>query len=179
MDTAAVKQLLKDLILDQDNKATLLSGLSKQGRERGIATITTSSLTPPNGYLYIVITIPSSNEKSDPKAGVKTARHPIRMAEYAVEIIIADEALMSITEDEHYERMQTDFDNFVDRLVALIKDQTWIGTSPKLQLKRRPSDGDREIKKDELSSTVPDTESNEWAGLYAILRFTLEDKCVS
>lgn len=179
MDTAAVKQQIKDLILDQDNKATLLLGLSKQGRERGIATITTSSLTPPDGYFYIAIAIPSSNEKSDPKAGVKTARHPIRMAEYSIEVIVADEALMSITEEEHYERMQTDFDNFVDRLIALIKDQTWIGTNPKLQLKRRPGDGDREIKKDEFSGTVLDTENNEWAGLYAILRFVLEGKCVS
>lgn len=177
MDTVAVKQSIKDLI--RDNQATLLSGLDKQGRERIIQTVSTSSLTPPDGYYFIAILVPDSLEKSNPNRGVRTTRHPTSMAEYDINIIVADEAIMRIGEEHHYEGMQEDFDEFIDRLVALIRDQNWIGSSPKLQLKRQPGEGDRQIGRTELSGTVLDTEKNEWAGLYAILRFTLEDKCVT
>ncbi len=75
---------------------------------------------------------------------------------------------------------QEEFDEFGDRVVDLIEEQTWIDPSSlKLKLKRQPGDGDRAIKKVDSSGTSIDTEEQAWATLYSQINFTLVQECVN
>lgn len=175
METGTVKTIVKDLIVD--NSATLLSGLTKQGQARIIHRITTSNLTPLDGFYYLAIRVTKVREQSHIKRAT-TTRNPTRMAEYDLEIDVVDEALVQDTDDSAYEGLHNDFDTFTDRIVSLLKTQTWIGTDPKLKLKRQPGAGDRLIDKIDFTGTALDTEGNTWASLFATLKFTLVDECV-
>lgn len=174
----ALKEALKSLILI--NKATLVTALTHQGESRAIEQVTTSNLTPPNGYYYILISVTRSTGQSNPK--VVNRQRPSREAQYNVQIEIADEALVQSDDNtadaEMYETMHEDFDLFADRIAALIENQNFIGSSPiRFKLLRLNGEGDRAIARDDLSGTWEDSEGNGWATLYSMLTFTMIDEC--
>lgn len=168
---------LKALIVA--NESTLMTGITFQGAAKTIHQITTTNLTPPTGYPYILIYSPTNRERSNLEGGSSpTVNHPRRKATYPIVIEITDQAVVSSDDDEAYETAHSNFRLFIDRLCKLIKDQTWIGTNPRAKLVRGDGDDDRVISKQNLSGTWQDTESNWWATLHTQLDFELIDECV-
>lgn len=175
MNEVAVKTALRDLIVD--NQALLLNGIIHQGVQREIAQIALSNLTPPQGYYYILIYITEARESSQVPVA-QNVRQPRSQTIYPVQIEITDQAQIQTGETEAYEVMHNDFDLFGDRLVKLIRTQTWIGNGPKFELQRVSSgDTDRSIVKRNLSGTFVDTEGTDMALLHATLNFNLIQKC--
>lgn len=174
MNEAAVVLSLKDLI--EQNSDILVQGLIHQGVNREIRQVTTSNLTPINSYYFILIYATDPSEKTNPTIS-RTTRAGTRTTRYPILIEIADEAIVQVGDEEAYETMHNDFRTFCDRLVDLIEQQNFIGTEPKAKLERNPAN-DRAVEKRNLSGTWEDTESNNWASLYAQLSFTLIDECI-
>lgn len=174
MNEAAVVLSLKDLI--EQNRDTLTQGLVHQGVNREIRQITTSNLTPISSYYFILIYATDPGEKTNPTSA-RTTQSGRRMTRYPILIELADEAIYQVGDDEAYETMHNDFRTFCDRLVDLIEKQNFIGTEPKAKLERNLNN-DRAIEKRNLSGTWEDTESNNWASLYAQLSFALVDECI-
>ena len=172
-----VLDALKTLI--SDNESTLLTGITFQGGQKTIHQITTSNLTPPSGYPYILIYCTEVLEESNLSTGASpTVRHPKRRAPYQIRIEITDQAIVRSDDNQAYEQSHKDFRLFIDRIVNLIRTQTWIGTSPKTQLNRSAGVDDRVIRKQNLSGTWQDVEKNWWATLHSVLSFELIDGCV-
>lgn len=176
MNEALVKTDLRTLIVD--NEATLTSNLTHQGTARVIKHVTRSNLTPIKGYYFILITVLDARERSRPTSS-KTVQNPTREATYRVQLEVADQAIVQSGDTEAYEQMHQDFATFVDRIIKLLRDQTWIGSAPKRKLVRNAPEDDREIIKRNLSGTWKDTEDTEYAGLYSQIVFSLVEECIN
>jgi hypothetical protein len=166
---------LKTLV--DNNKTTLMTGITYQGAAKTIHQITTTNLAPPSGYPYILIYCSGVKEQSN-LTEAPTVRHPRRKANYRIRIEVTDQAILVTGDDEAYEQSHRDYRLFIDRLVYLLRTQTWIGTLPKTQLTRAAGDNDRAIDVQNLSGTWQDTEMNWWAILHSQLSFELIDECV-
>lgn len=176
MNESAVKTALRDLI--SSNEAVLTLGLVHQGKQRSFAQVTRSNLTPPAGYYYIIIMIPSSVERSSARSRTQV-RNPVREAVYQVQVEIYDEANMDQDfDDEVYEHMHLDFDTLTDRVIKLVRDQEWISASERLKLVRSPDNTDRTITKQSVSGTWGDTETAEVAMLGCRITFALVGECL-
>lgn len=116
MNITAVKQAVKEAIVTAE--ATIISGLTHQGMSRSFAHVTTTALTPPQGYYYIVVDSSGSESRSK-VAG--NASMPARVNLYSMNISIADYAVGQTGEDELYEKMAGDFATVVSRLVGLFE----------------------------------------------------------
>lgn len=173
MNEARVVASLKQLI--SDNADNLCFGLVHQEQARRFMQITTSNLTPPIGYYYLLIYVTDVAEKTQPSAIKNTARGS-RMTRYGIQMELADEAMVQAGDDEAYETMHNDFRVLSDRLAELIESNVRIGTNPTLVLER-DSLNDRVVTKTNLSGTWTDTEGNGWASLYCQFTFGLVDGC--
>jgi len=180
-NTAGLKLALKDLI--QNNNNELVEGLVHQGVNREIAQITTSTLSPPIGYYFIMIDVSLDREQSRP-VSARTTAHPSREVIYTAQVWIGDVAQVELDDEQQsvYETMHLDFDRFVDRVAYLIEQQTWIGTTPKVKLARARgsgagADGDREVQRENLSATWENNEGDNVASLLSRLTFRLVDEC--
>ncbi len=171
MSNYYVKDTLRTLILGDESN--LVSGLTIFGNARSIHRVTTTRLTPADGYFCIYITTPSSSGFSNPNR-VSNTRQPTRASNYDVQILVLDEARVQGIDTNAYDAITQAFDTFVDRIEVLIEGQTWIGSDPKLQLARADGDQDRRIDRVDLSGTWLDAEGTDWASLISRLSFTLE-----
>lgn len=176
MNEAYTKDSLRDLLLANEN--TLVSGLTHQGQQRAIRQVALSNLTPPGGYYYILVYLTDAREFSRPQGSIM--QNPTAVAEYDVQLELSDEAILQQADihTEAYETMAMDFDKFSNRIVKLLREQSWIGDEPKLKLKRGSGEADRRIEKSNLSGNYTDTEEREVALLYCQIRFTLIEECV-
>lgn len=174
MDAVSVKADLRELI--RSNEDALIQGMVHQGQQRFIKQVALSNLTPPSGYYYILVYVTDQREFT--RGQTSTVQKPTPQAEYEVQLEVSDEALVQIGDLEAYETMHLDFDRFTDRLVDLIREQSWFGSDPKRKLKRAAGEQDRRVEKSNLSGTFVDTENNSTATLYCQIRFTLVEECV-
>jgi hypothetical protein len=176
MNVTAAKAAIKSLL--DLNSSTLVTSLTQQGQARVIKHLTTTVLTPAKQYFFVAIHHEETAERSK-NAGVANASMPPRAAEYNIVIHVEDYAISVAGEDELFETAQANFDKFVDRVVKLIKEQAWIGTSPRYRLPRdaAPEADRRVLRSDSLQAWYDDAEQYH-AMLTSQIRFTLIDECV-
>lgn len=170
MNESAVRLALKKII--SNSEAQLVSGLTNQGNPRRINQITTSSLTPPNGYYFISI-ITSENFTTNASGYRNTLLGPSE-ASYGVVIEIADYAMFTYGEDEAYEQMDSDFQIFTDRIVSKLRESFKI-IDPDTN-KEYFLDQERRVIKTNLSEIWEDA-AQYHAMLNATITFRLNDKC--
>lgn len=179
MNETAILDALKSLI--DDNKSTLVTGMTHQGQARAIEHITTSVLTPPVAYYYIALEINEVAESS--KFGVfATAERPPRSAVYNCEVNVADYLVGVAGEAELYETMHNSFRLLVDRIAKLIEEQKWIPSisdSPKVRLVRSGTAGnDRAIQKVNTNQGWFDQAESYHALAFCQLRFLVADETI-
>lgn len=176
MNVATAKATLKTLI--NTNGSTLVTGLTAQGEARAIKHLTTTVLTPAREYFFVAI----HHEESAEHTRVHTANISVptaRAVEYNMLIHVEDYALAVTGDDELFETAQSNFDKFVDRIVKLIKDQTWIGTDPRYKLIGSiDATGDRRVLRSDSLQAWYDEAEQYHAMLTSQIRFTLIDECV-
>lgn len=176
MDNGYVKTSLRDFIMD--NHSLLMRDFKHQSTQRKIAHIALTNLEPPRGYYYILIYVPDSSDYTLTEG--KTVQKPRPMARYDVQMEISDEALVQTMDARTgaYETMAMDFDKFIGRLCALIRGVNFVDGDNILRLKRGTGENDRRIDRNDLSGNYRNTENEEVALLYTMLRFSLEEQCV-
>ncbi len=179
MNTDAVKTGIKTLI--NTNKATLLTGLTSQGKAREIVHLTKAISTPPTGYYFVGIHVLEATGRSRSGVIANTSQPP-RSAEYECIIHVEDYAIPVAGEEELYETIQEQFDDFVDRIADLIEDQAWIpdaSTSPRYRLPReKDAKTDRRILRSNAQQGWFDEAEQFHSMFTAQLRFTLLEQCV-
>lgn len=177
LNEKAVVDSLKSLLID--NEADILAGLTYQGQQAYFHAVVTTNLAPPSGYPWLLVYCNSATEKSRPTGG-RNMRNPSSIGEYAIQIEYTDQAQVTYGEEFPYQEMHDTHRIATDRMVNLIEEQTWIGTAPKLKLKRDIGMAeDRIINKENLSGQWFDTENNLWATLHTQLTFILVDECAN
>lgn len=156
------------------NEATFVSGISHQGQPREIAQVSDTPLTPAARYYYMLVNIVNSRSSSRVPIA-KNTRRPTSTFEYDLQVEISDTALVEQDDLtlEAYMTAHRDFRTFGDRIVNTLREQDFIGTSPRFVLKRTTGGADRRVEKRDLSGVFEDTEHNDVAILYAHIDFTL------
>lgn len=171
MNEGAVRRTLKTLL--NNNKTTLVSGLTAQGQPRLFNQITTSTLTPPRFYYFASISVERVETELRP-GFEKTASTGPSQAIYDIAIELSDYAISSSGEDQLYEKMDSDFQLFGDRVVSLLRSSYWMEdstTNLKFRLFERKT-----VSKSNLSSIWTDAESYH-ALLYCRITFQLIEEC--
>jgi hypothetical protein len=170
MNELAVRRTVKDLILN--NESTLVQGLIFQGQSRYINQVTYSVITPPNGYFFITVSVTRATTSTRTGFG-RTTSVPPSEVEYSVVVDISDYAVATFGEDAMYEAMDSEFQLFTDRLVALFRSSYWMTDSTGLKFRL---DSERSVLKSNLSETWVEA-SNYHALLYTRISFTLLEEC--
>lgn len=111
------KNAIKSLIVA--NKASLMSGLDRQGKERVIYHVTTSRGTPPRSYYYI--SVHARPIRRQVKLAVANDELDFLKTVYAIEVTVIDYLLPETGEDQPYESDTEDADTLIDRLVDLFE----------------------------------------------------------
>lgn len=170
MNELAVRSTIKNLIVV--NSPLLVTGLSFQGQPRSVHQVTYSSLTPPTGYYYINITV--SNVRTNNRRGFgRTAAMSPSEAEYTVNIDISDYAVAIPGEDQLFERMDSEFQLFTDRLVAILRETYRITHSSGLSFRL---DDERNVTKNNISTSWEEA-AQYHALLYSRITLTLIEEC--
>lgn len=171
MNELIVRNTLKSFI---DNiKDDLVLDITFQGEQKVIYQITRSSLTPPQGYVFISISVENARTKIRNGFG-KTTSVPPSQAEYDVVIDIADYAVGDYTEDQLYEKMDSDFQIITDRLIAKLREGYWFTSEDGGS--RFRLDNDRTINKNNISTSW-DEAAQYHAMLYCRITFQLLEEC--
>ena len=171
MNENAARLALKSLIVD--NADMLVDGFSKQGASREIHQVTTSSLTPPTGYFFVSIIV--TNSVAEVREGFgRTTAVPPSQATYSIAIDIADYALGDPSEDQLFEKLDSEFQIFTDRIVSLIRETRFL-THDDTGLKFRLTDS-RSVTKNNVSANWE--EAAQYAALLGCrITFTLLEEC--
>lgn len=171
MDEVLVRVALKALI--ESNQASLVAGLTSQGQSRSIHQITYSSLTPPTQYYFVSIWTDNVVQRTRQGFG-RTVALPPSEVDYHIVIEIADYAVASPgNEDEVFEKMDSDFQRFGDRLVNLLRSTATIIYDDTTYKLRDP----REVTK-ENQSDIAVNASNFHSMVYSRITFTLTQECI-
>jgi hypothetical protein len=171
MNESAVRRALKTLILE--NEDILVSGLTFQGNPRNIHQVTTSSITPPTGYYFVSISTTTDNALNRRNFG-RTVSVPPSEARYDVLIELADYAIGDPSEDQLFEKMDTDFQLFSDRLISILRKSRWIideETASQFVL-----DGERRVSKNNTGTNWEEA-AQYHAMLYCRITFQLLEEC--
>ena len=169
MNTKATKAALKTLL--ETNVATLVAGLEAQGEVRSIEHISTSVLTPAKGYFFIALHQTEADDHSRIIGSMANTSTPLPESYHNIVVHIEDYAIASARDDELFEEAHENFDDFVDRIVALIRAQTAIG-GMKLLRSTDPS-ADRNVRRSDALQQWSDEAEKFHAMLYAQLSFIL------
>ena len=169
MNEKAVVEAYRAFIVSKES--TIVEGITFQGQPKAFHQVVGTNLTPPTGYLYILVICLGGPERSQP---VTNMQRPTRMTAYRMRIEITDQALYTQGETSPYSQMHDDFRLIVDRIADLIEKENWIGTTPKVRLQRQEGEGDRQIEKLNLSGIWQDARNVSWATLHSQLNFTAE-----
>ncbi len=172
MNIPAAKAAIKGLI--DDNKATFVNGLTAQGIARSIAQITTSPLTPPQAYYFVVIECSSANAAN--AIAQANMQFPPRRYIYSIQLGVTDYAVGQTGEDQLYEAMSDDFGLLISRMVNLLETTALITDADSGLTFRllRSGQANRLIQVDSLPMTWADAEGYH-SMLLAQLSFQLEE----
>lgn len=176
-----VKSAVKKLIAD--NAAALVSGLRIQGVAWKEAQLTKERITAPVGPPYIAIDVPRywlAEGYTAPNLPDQATRD-FAWAEYDVEIEAFWYALPKSSEEQQYEGMGADWDTFIARIARLLYQSATIPTEDGyhtfiLARSRDPMQHRRvNAETSDLTAASGPGDRPMW---YAVLRFTLAQRCV-
>lgn len=149
-----VRQAIKNLI--EANKTSLLSTLTKT---RTIHQVTTSVLTPPEDYFFILVYVSNVHKSSLEARSVQVSG--LETITYTVHVVVIDYAEVDINLDaEEFETADADFQKLTDGIANLINSQKWftVGTTKGQLVKTRSNETDRVINK--TNETVMDMDGD-------------------
>jgi len=178
MYEAAVKDALYSLI--DDNKSTLLSGITQQGRARQIQLVK-ETLAPLQYAYYVSLAVGAMRTWEETGIQSINATVGAMRAEYDCEIEVFEYAHELIGDAHAYELAGKDFDQLVARLLKLIREQSSFTSSVhgthtfKLRETMEPSTHRR------IDVDVTDLPAQTRGGapaFFALLSFTLEERCL-
>lgn len=173
MDENSVREALRQLFLAE--KTDLLLGLSAQGIDRDIGTLTVTTLAAPSDYYYIGISVTNSRERVRANLGRTSSQTPSQ-AEYDVLIEVSDYAISQPGQEDYmFEKMDKDFNLFTDRLVNKIRSSYWITNSDNGS-KYKLLEPERSVDKANLTAQWPDAEGYHPL-FYVQITFTLLEEC--
>ena len=163
-----LKESIKSVLLVEAEHLTV--GIIHQGIQRTVKQITTSSLTPPIGYYFISIQVPTVKEGAV-IARTNTRRPPMK-AVYTVRLEVTDVASLELsTEDQPYETATKDFHLFTNRIVQVLRD--YYTTGRDYFSLRKVNGGASEISKTNASASWEDA-SDTYSLLYTEIEFQME-----
>lgn len=172
----AVKVSLQELL--REKQARLCEGLTRWGEPVELHQITRTNMSPPSGYVYVVIFTPTVRLEDEPSSGRTVAVPQLMRPEYDCTITIVDPAVPDggiDDEDEPYEHSHDVMDMLALRTASLIRGQHFYGTTYKTEL-RRP---ERQVVVRDLSGSVLDLETQSYVPLAKQLLFTVVGRCFS
>lgn len=162
------------------NKTALTTGITHSGVARQIAFLSKSTLSTPVAYYAIGLRCFDAREFSMPGVNSVTG---VAWAEYDVGVQIVDVASIQPGDVNPYETVHDDFRRVRDRLVKLLRDDTgWFPSTaarPRFRIKFGDGEQDRRIEVVNENYSFSDVESNEYAMLFSLIRFTFVDHCVN
>lgn len=162
MDEVAVRDAIFTLL--DNNKATLVSGLSIQGNPRVIATIAKQRVTPPTGYYYISVHVTQAVIYND---DIQDINHNV--TEYSCELEVVDYLFHGASETGLFDKLSSDFNKLCDRAVKLIYNNKKLDSKYELSMSRDIR-LNRRIERQSLFSVG---EQPDDFFLYCLIRFTL------
>lgn len=176
MSVKLVKQAVKELI--DDNAIMLCGGIVHQGIQRQIAMLSTSELTPmPDHYAIYVASKTSGYGKLITKTSGPGTGQKGQIVD--VTILIYDEAVLQANEDEAFEKVNEDFDLFVDRVGYLVLDTGRITLSDGKRTSLVDDGELNAVDRSDMSGQWVESEDEVGNWLVAQLKFSLRCNCAS
>jgi len=131
-----VKQLVRD------NEATIIANVKQNGVLRKIGVLTTTKLTPPQSFYYVLIEVPLSEEVTEDN---------LTFRKYTLRVTVGDYATTTPGDKNLYEDTNNEFRGVTNRLIDVITTGSLVsddGTKFRI-------DTEKAIRKNDASTITP------------------------